>query len=80
MRRAFVCPSCKDRNVTFSGVKDNLIMRATSDWVAGFVCGNFHTFFVLLADAAPPALITLLTFRGDKIIATHSSLSVVKEL
>ena len=28
-------------------------MRSTSEWVAGFVCGNFHTFFVLLADAAP---------------------------
>jgi len=45
-----------------------------------FCMRQFPHFFVLLADAAPPALITLLTFRGDKIIATRSSLSVVKEL
>jgi hypothetical protein len=52
MARAFVCPICEDRNVVFSGLKGNLIMRATCEWVAVFVCENSHVFSVFMTDVA----------------------------
>jgi len=53
MSKSLSCPLCEDRCVSFSGTKATLIIGATCEWAAVFVCGNSHMFSVLMADAAP---------------------------
>ncbi len=82
MAGSFVCPLCGDTNVSFSGTKGLLSLRSTGEWVVPLVCGNSHTFCVLLSDVSSQLGLEGPQFRNmrDLIARSERALSRSRQL
>jgi hypothetical protein len=53
MVRPLACPFCGDKNVTFSGITVELVVRASSEFSTVYTCQNSHVFSIF-EDAGRP--------------------------